>query len=326
MEASVAGDAQLTWERRFAPWAAGAALIAIGLQVAGILIGAPANKDSPGRNDPLPIQQSLENFHHHANALLASQLCQAVSSVFAAVVLFYLFRATRARRKELPAAVQWVLVIGPILFLIAVVVSWSDSKSASDKYTAGGAATQVSVKTTKDQRKDAREFCKKHPQPNCVASRAHNEAVAKKISDDNRSPKGAAAGFGGVLALGFGYIIIALNAMRAGLLSRFTGILGVIVGALTVLPLLPGPVVQIFWLGSLSVLFLGRWPGVGRGPAWETGRAEPWPVPERRGGGGGGLFGPRGPAAEPDPEPPPEPDPEPVNRPASRKRRRKKKR
>jgi hypothetical protein len=325
MEASMADDAQLTWERRFAPWAAGAALTTIALQVAGILIGAPANKDAPGRNDPLPIQQSLRNFHEHANALLASQLCQAISSVFAAVVLFYLFRATRARRKELPAAVQWVLVIGPVLFLIAVVVSWSDSKAASNKYTAGGAPTQISVKTTKDQRKDATEFCKKqHKGQDCVASAAHQEAVAKKISDDNRSPIGAAAGFGGVLALGFSYIIIALNAMRAGLLSRFTGILGVIVGALTVLPLLPGPVVQIFWLGSLAVLFLGRWPGVGRGPAWESGRAEPWPVPERR-GGGGGLFGPRQPMAEPDPEPEPTPEPEPATRPASRKRRRKKK-
>lgn len=321
----MADDAQLTWEKRFAPWAAGAALTAISLQVAGILIGAPANKDAPGRNDPLPIQQSLRNFHEHANALLASQLCQALASVFAAVVLFYLFRATRHRRKELPAPIQWVLVIGPVLFLVAVVVSWSDSKAASDKYTAGGAPTQISVKTTKDQRKDAADFCKKRREENCEATRARKEAVAKKISDDNRSPIGAAAGFGGVLALGFAYIIISLNAMRAGLLSRFIGILGIIVGALTVLPLLPGPVVQIFWLGSLVVLFLGRWPGVGRGPAWETGQAEPWPVPERR-GGGGGLFGPRKPIAEPDPEPEPTPEPEPVNRPASRKRRRKKKR
>jgi hypothetical protein len=325
MEATVADGSQLSWERRFAPWAAGAALLAIVLQVVGIVIGAPANKNAPGRNDPLPIQQSLANFHDHSTALLASQLCSAIASVFAAVVLFYLFRATRARRKELPAAVQWILVIGPVLFLIAVVISWNDSKSAADKYTSGGAATQISVKTTKDQRKDAAEFCKKHREPNCVATRAHKEAVAKKISDDNRSPLGAAAGFGGVLALGFAYIIISLNAMRAGLLNRFTGILGIIVGALTVLPLLPGPVVQIFWLGSLVVLFLGRWPGVGRGPAWETGTAEPWPVPERR--GGGGLFSPRQPPAEPEPEElEPPSDPEPVNRPASRKRRRKKRR
>jgi hypothetical protein len=80
-----------------------------------------------------------------------------------------------------------------------------------------------------------------------------------------------------------------------------------------VLPLLPSPVVQIFWLGAMGVLFMNRWPG-GRGPAWETGEAEPWPVPEGR----GGLFAPR-PAPEPEPEP--QPAPEPVKRPASRKRK-----
>jgi hypothetical protein len=54
------------------------------------------------------------------------------------------------------------------------------------------------------------------------------------------------------------------------------GIIGIVTGALLVLPLSPLPVVQIFWLGALAALFLGRWPG-GRGPAWETGEAVPWP-------------------------------------------------
>jgi hypothetical protein len=314
----MAADAQLSWEKRLAPFAAGAALVAIALQVAGFALGAPANKDAPGRNDPLPIQQTLDNFHAHASALLSSQLALALSNFFAAAALFYLFRATRHRRKELPQIVQWLLVVGPLLFLIAVVLNWTGIKSASDKYTDKGAAAVRTVKSTKDQRKDAREFCKKNPEPNCVASRTRREAVAKKLVDDNRSPVTAAAGFGGTLALGFSFVIVALNAMRAGLLSRFTGILGIIVGALMVLPILPTPVVQIFWLGALSVLFLGRWPG-GRGPAWETGEAEPWPVPEGR----GGLFAPRPQQAEPEAEPEPAPEPEQVNRRSSRKRKRK---
>ena len=41
------------------------------------------------------------------------------------------------------------------------------------------------------------------------------------------------------------------------------------------LPILSGPlIVQLFWLVAIGVLFLGRWPG-GRGPAWETGEADP---------------------------------------------------
>jgi hypothetical protein len=316
---SVAEDAQLTWERRYAPWAAAAAIGAIVLQIASVAIGAPANQDAPGSGDPLPIQGALVNFQKHSGALLASYVTQALATFLAAGVLFYLFRATRHRRKELPQLVQWIVVVGPVLFTMALLLNWTGLKSASDKY-ATGATAQIQVKTTKDQRKDAREFCKKHKEAGCVTKRAHQEAVAKKLVDDNRSPLASAAGFGGTLALGFAYVIIALNAMRAGLLSRFTGILGIIVGALTVLPLLPGPVIQIFWLGSLVVLFLGRWPNVGRGPAWASGKAEPWPVPEGR----GGLFAPRRPREEPEPEPAPEP--EPVERPASRKRRRSKKR
>jgi hypothetical protein len=36
------------------------------------------------------------------------------------------------------------------------------------------------------------------------------------------------------------------------------------------------PVVQLFWLIAMAMLFLGRWPQ-GRGPAWDSGEAIPWP-------------------------------------------------
>jgi hypothetical protein len=81
------------------------------------------------------------------------------------------------------------------------------------------------------------------------------------------------------------------------------GILGVIVGALTAVPLLGGaPVVQLFWLIAIGILFLNRWPQ-GRGPAWDAVEEIPWPTAQDRrdaiaeaGGGppargGGGLFG-----------------------------------
>jgi hypothetical protein len=70
--------------------------------------------------------------------------------------------------------------------------------------------------------------------------------------------------------------MVSLNAMRAGLLSRFMGILGIIVGVFYALPQLGGPILQLFWMPALGLLFLNRWPG-GRGPAWETGAEEPWP-------------------------------------------------
>ena len=79
------------------------------------------------------------------------------------------------------------------------------------------------------------------------------------------------------LGLGLGWVVICLNAMRVGLLTRFLGVLGIICGVLIVLPILsPLPIVQTFWLGAMAVLLAGRWPN-GLPPAWTTGEAVPWP-------------------------------------------------
>ena len=78
------------------------------------------------------------------------------------------------------------------------------------------------------------------------------------------------------LALAAGLLLVTLNAMRAGLLTRFMGILGAIVGALQVVRIGPLPLVQTFWFLSLALLLAGRRQG-GDLPAWRTGREEPWP-------------------------------------------------
>ena len=127
-------------------------------------------------------------------------------------------------------------------------------------------------------------------------------------------------GLFGSLGLGLCWVVICLNAMRVGLLTRFMGVLGIICGATLVLPILT-PIVQTFWLGAMALLLLGRWPN-GVPPAWSTGEAQPWPsqqaVREARRRGAQGA---------------PEPDPEPATRagdgrphPSSNKRRKRKKR
>jgi hypothetical protein len=66
--------------------------------------------------------------------------------------------------------------------------------------------------------------------------------------------------------------------MRVGLLTRFMGVLGVIVGV-AVAPILPidqQGIIRVFWLAALGMLFLGRLPS-GTPKAWATGQAEPWP-------------------------------------------------
>jgi hypothetical protein len=82
----------------------------------------------------------------------------------------------------------------------------------------------------------------------------------------------------GTLALAVGLVLVALNALRVGLLTRMLGYIGIASGAMMVL--FPLPIVQIFWLGAFGFVLLGRWPG-GELPAWATGESVPWPTPDR---------------------------------------------
>ena len=161
---------------------------------------------------------------------------------------------------------------------------------------------------------------------------AGGEPIRGQAGDDratdltNSSPVVLAIQVAGGVGVAFLFVMLPLRARRVGLLTPFMSILGVIAGALIVLPLGGiSSVIQAFWLGAIGALLLGFWPG-GRGPAWESGTSEPWPSAAQR----RGLVPmpseeeraerDRKPA-ELDPTPPePEPIPE---RPASRKRRRK---
>jgi hypothetical protein len=99
------------------------------------------------------------------------------------------------------------------------------------------------------------------------------------------------------------FVLVSLNAMRVGLLTRFMGYLGIFAGVLTIAAITPVPVVAGYWLVALAVLFLGRWP-TGTPPSWRSGKAEPWPSTQqlreqaaaqreagRSGRGGGGRAG-----------------------------------
>jgi hypothetical protein len=80
----------------------------------------------------------------------------------------------------------------------------------------------------------------------------------------------------GELLLAISFVMVSLNAMRVGLLTRFLGFLGIIGGVLTLFVITPVPIVQFYWLAAVAYLLSGRWPS-GVPPAWRTGRAERWP-------------------------------------------------
>jgi hypothetical protein len=249
-------EEQLAWEAQWAPRAAIAAILAGVASLAGTIITSSAVKGSPQVTltdglrdiaDPTSTTGGLLEpllIHRHDNVLgfTAGQLVTALSGPLAALALVYLYRATLARNPNLNRATVIALVAGGVATFVGIAV--------------GSIAQAISIS----------DF---------VSSSNHGTIAAH----DALQPSGALAGgwiaFLGRFALVVGIVLVSLNAMRVGLLTRFMGFLGIIAGASMIL--LGMPIVQAFWLVFLGVLFLGKFPN-GTPPAWESGRAEPWPT------------------------------------------------
>jgi hypothetical protein len=154
------------------------------------------------------------------------------------------------RRPGFPRAAPVAAIAGPVVLAVVIVITQIDRVDTAQDFVNAGPIEGVADDPLEERADDA---------------------------VDDQSGTLSWFSLAGALITAIAFVMISLNAMRAGLLSRFMGYIGVIIGALYALFFLGGPqVVQVFWLGAVGLLFLGRWPG-GRGPAWESGEAEPWP-------------------------------------------------
>ena len=278
-------DDQLRWEARWARPVAIAAFLAAVFLIVSATVFFPKDRKGIGRQPDL-----LLSIHDQSGAYLASAALTAAAALLLGGVFFYLFRAVLARGGGVPSWFIYLVVGAPVVFAISSVAGAVDAIDLADEFTSG---TPIRGQAGEDRAKDL----------------------------GGASPPLVALATAGTVGLAFLFVMLPLRARRVGLLTPFMGILGAIAGALVVFQLSGvSAVVQAFWLGALGALFLGRWPG-GRGPAWATGEAEPWPSAAQRRGDAPPPS--REPAPELDPTvPPPEPDP-PPERPASRKRRKK---
>jgi hypothetical protein len=276
-------DEQLAWEARAGkPVAAasfGAALMAI---LAGVYLPLALSSNPDGADELLMAADSESGDFIVAGAL------QALGLLLLVPVLLYLFRATRYRNPRLMSAAAVLVVLGAVTLAVVTILRQLELVDIADSFFP-------------EHAQGARDL----------------EQVAEDYIEDELSPALQGISLAGSIALAFAIIMISLNAMRAGLLSRFMGILGIFVGVLLVIPL-GVQILQLFWFGALGLLFLNKWPG-GRGPAWQTGEAIPWPGAaeqrqeiERRRAEREGVR-----------DPPPEPETPEGPRPASRKRRKK---
>ena len=272
-------DEQLAWEARAGKPVAvasfGAAVAAI---AAGVYLPLALSNSEDGA-DGLLQSADLE-----PSDFVVAGVLQALGLLLLVPALLYLFRATRYRNQQVMPAAAVLAVLGAVTLAVITVLRQLELIDIAHGF-----------------------FPEKADVPDV-------EQAAEDHIEDELSPALQGIGLGGSIALAFAVIMIALNAMRAGLISRFMGILGIFVGVVLVIPL-GVQILQLFWFAALGLLFLDRWPG-GRGPAWQTGEAIPWPGAaaqreeiERR---------------REEREPPEEPEPEPETpRPASRKRRKK---
>ena len=271
-------DSQLEWERRRRPLMAAAAVAAgvlpliAGVANAVVYNGAPRaslltsleRAFAPGPLARLPsLHVPLYEFYRDNFALLLGiAALNALGLLATGVVLTFLGRATRARRPAFRSFVANLPMAAASVFALAGLVLV--------------VATNAAVSSLLDG-------------PRTVSAVSDWQGG---ITTAGRTVESVAR-----LLLGIGFVLVSLNAMRTGLLTRFMGALGVVSGALLVLPIGgPLPIVQAFWLIAVAISIGERFPGAVP-PAWRTGRAEPWPsqqdlrearaaAAERRGAGG----------------------------------------
>ncbi len=229
---------QHEWERRLGPVAAGAAVAGVVLLIAQVGFQAVALSGA-GKGD----RGGLLAIHEHTGPFVASSVCAALSGIALGVVFWYLFRVTRHRRPELPAALIYLIYAGALLFAAARIAAAVHSLDLADQFATSGVRTE-------------------HRADDLL---------------NNGSVLVGGLGLASNLTVAILFVLLSLNANRAGVVSRFMSIVGVIVGASAVLLAGGSLVIEVFWLGALAVLFLDRWPG-GRGPAWESGVSERWPT------------------------------------------------
>jgi hypothetical protein len=234
--------AEIEEERRRGRYAGPAAIAAGIMYPAGVLWTRNALADVPDNNAPA----ELRFVDRHVGEILASNAVASLGALLLAAVAVHLYKATKRRKPNLNPVVLVMGVFGPVaLALGGMLVNLYFADVAADF-------------TSRDFQSTGEE---------------------KRVADDLKSGPLRSFGVGlivsGTAAIAFWFVVGSLNAMRVGLLTRFMGVLGIVIGP-AFLIVAPTPIVMAFWLVAVGILFLGYWPR-GLPPAWATGEAIPWP-------------------------------------------------
>jgi hypothetical protein len=246
----------LAWEAAQRTRAAIVAIAAGVLLILGAVITGIALSDSPevtvldALNDAAgapPSDGGLRTgialfLHDHSLALTVGQVLWGLGGLLAALALTYLFIAIRARKPGMTQALLIALAVGGVAYFVGTIT---------------------------------RQVARDISLSNFAGSGDHGTIAAHDAMAPPAYVVGSLFLYIGMLAMAIAFIIVCLNAMRVGLLTRFLGVLGMLAGLLFIVQVTALPVVQAVWLVALGATLLG-W--IRRPPAWDSGKAEPWPT------------------------------------------------
>jgi hypothetical protein len=171
---------------------------------------------------------------------LIASIINALASIAMAWTLVFLYRCAKARNPAIRPFIRILTMTGGGLAAVAGVVY----------------AVIVAIKV--------HEFATTGAQTYDEATRLTGGAVLLALQ---------LLGELAALLIALSFVLVCMQAMRVGLLTKFMGYLGMFAGALVLFQITQVPVVQLFWLASVGFLISGRWPS-GVPAAWRTGRAE----------------------------------------------------
>jgi hypothetical protein len=219
-----------------------AAFAAVALFIAAIIVNQ--GSDVTGADTD---SQFLTRFDEDKGTLLLGTILQAAGMLLVIAPIAYLFQAAAARSESVRPALVGITVAGPLFLAVGTVLQWVAFNNAANDFATTGGGLGVPV----------------------------GEYADGLIKDQGAYDASQGFTFAGTLGFVVAVVYTALHAMRTGLLTRFWGTLGM---ALGVSLLFLGFIGVLVFILALGILFAGWWPG-GRPPAWEAGKAIPWPRP-----------------------------------------------
>ncbi len=232
-------------EAKWAPYAAAGGILAvIGFIVSQVLGSSVAE----GATSTLPV--ALRQIDANSGLVLISGLIGGLGLLALMAPLLYLFRAAQARSPRVNGGLVGLAVLGPLLYAVQYILIGIGRIQVAHDYVSQSAGVGDIF------------------------------TLSSHLFDDSGLIKlGTYAGGAGQIALVVIIIYTALWATRTGLLTRFTGTLGMALGAATLIASLIAVPALSVWFAYVGFIFLDKTGSKPRPPAWDAGEAVEPPRP-----------------------------------------------